>query len=152
MATYLYFVKESRVKIWGLTPSERIRRVLGDSVILTDHLDSLPEEARVLVFRGDFLFEDRLVKGLVKSKDTFLFVKRFGKKMFVSANVSAKDAKMAVKVLEGKEDSQFLKKFKVVSPETFFTGFHLKLRKFEPPFVLPVSKRKARELEDRLFD
>ncbi len=152
MATYLYFVKESRVKIWGLTPSERVKRVLGDGVTLTDNIDSLPEEARVLVLRGDFLFEDRLVKGLVESKDTFLFVKRFGKKIFVSANVSARDAKRAVKVLEGKEDVQFLKKFKVVSPDTFFTGFHKKLRKFEPPFVLPVSKRKARELEDRLFD
>ena len=150
--TYLLFTKESKVRIWGLTSPERIKRVLGDAVVCVDDLDSIPDEARVLIFRGDFLYEDRLVKSFVECADTLLYVKRFGKKIFVAANVMKKDALAALKVIEGKAEPSILKDIKIHSPKTVASGFHKHLRKFEPPFVLPVSKRKARELEDKLFD
>ena len=152
MDTCIYFIKKSRVTVWGLTPSQRVKKVLGDSVHYIENLDELPGNARVVIFRGDFLFEDRLVKAFLNMADTFLYVKRFGKKTFVAANVSAKDAREAVRILEGKENRLFLDRFKVHSPKTISSGFHKHLRKFEPPFVLPVSKRKKRELEDKLFD
>ncbi len=152
MQTYCLFIKESKVRIWGLTPSERVRKVLGKSVVFTKDLDTIPKQANVLILRGDFLFEDRLLKALPESPQTFLFARRHGKKIFVAANVPAKDAQRAIKILEGKMDKGFLEGFKIYSPETFSTGFYKFLKKFEPPFVLPVSKRKARELEDRLFD
>ncbi len=152
MNTYVYFVKESKIKIWGLTPSERIQKVLGDSVHYTNSIDNIPPKARVIIFRGDFLFEDRLIKAFLKIPDTFLYVKWLGKKTFVAANVAQKDAKEAAKILAGKDNETFLSRFQIHGPDTISSGFHKHLKKFEPPFILPVSKRKKRELEDKLFN
>ncbi|NPA94279.1 MAG: CDP-alcohol phosphatidyltransferase family protein [Thermodesulfobacteria bacterium] len=152
METCLYFVKKSPVRIWGLTPSERAKKVLDGAVRCIDDLSEVGKGQRVLILRGDYLFEDRLLKELVKREDVFLYVKRLGKKTFVAANVDGAAAKEAVKILEGRHDEAFLEGYSVHSPETIAAGFDANLKKFETPFVLPVSKRKARELEDRLFD
>ncbi len=152
METYLYFVQESHEKIWGLTPSERIKKVLGPRARQTTDLSEVPEGARVLIFRGDYIPEDRIVKYLAESSDTFLYVEDEGRRIVVAASASSRDAQAAAQVVEFRARPSILPGFKLYSPESLPVSFFQKLRKYETPFVLPVKEGQSRQIEDRIFD
>ena len=72
---------ESRsVRIWGLSPSERQRRLLdraGCQEIRTlDETDDAPTPngGSVVIVRSDAILDERLVQALVEADDTVLFV------------------------------------------------------------------------------
>ena len=66
MSLYLHISQQSPITIWGMSSGERIERLLGLSVIPVgeDSLAGLRPEDHVLLIRGDYLFDDRLIKHL----------------------------------------------------------------------------------------
>jgi len=152
MSLYLYFAKKSPVKIWGLTSQKRITKILNSKAETVSSLSHLEPKDQVLIFRADYLFEDRLVKYLATSPDIVLYIGERNKPIAVAAHVTGRQALKALKVIEGREDINLLKGARHYSLESISVSFHQKLRKFEPPFVLPISGKCAKELEQRLFD
>ena len=65
----VYIAGDCPVKIWGLTPRERIERVAaaaGTGRILNT-LDDLDDKDTVLILRGDYLHDDRLIHYLAET-------------------------------------------------------------------------------------
>ena len=154
MGLYIYFSHECPVQIWGLTSQQRIERVLkGVATSCTlEEVNTLSDGDSVLILRGDYLFDDRLVKYLAATPNIILHLNNGQQEVAVAVHVSAHHAQRALNVIERKEIADSLPEVQSQTLATMSLSFQEKLRKFEPPFVLPITADKQLELERRLFD
>ena len=153
MSVYLLFCQPCPVPIWGRTSRERIERILGDSVrpCTADQLTDLAADDTVLLFRGDYLFDDRLVSHLAATANILLQLDA-PPNPAVAAHVPAALAAEALALLDGAAADATLPGVERSTPNTVTLAFQKKLRKSEPPFVLPISAERRPALEQRLFD
>ena len=153
MSVYLLFCQPCPVPIWGRTSRERIERILGDSVrpCTADQLTDLAADDTVLLFRGDYLYDDRLVSHLAATANILLQLDA-PPGLAVAAHVPAALAAEALALLDGAAADATLPGVERSTPNTVTLAFQKKLRKSEPPFVLPISAERRPALEQRLFD
>ncbi len=154
MGLFIYFSHECPVKIWGLTSEDRIKRVLnGTGVSCTaEELSRLQESDSVLLLRADYLFDDRLVEHLAATPNTVLHLEEGSKEMAVAGNVPGHLALQTLEVIEKQTVADSTAGLTIQTLATISVSFQQKLRKFEPPFVLPITAEKKQALERRLFD
>ncbi|MCJ7830505.1 MAG: CDP-alcohol phosphatidyltransferase family protein [Desulfobacterales bacterium] len=153
MALSVCFVEESPVRIWGLTPRRRIERVLAAAGVHkgVEDLSALHDGDAALILRADYLIDDRLVKYLAATPDTILQIGEGRERITIAAHVPARSASQILGYIEEKTERLPMPGLQVQTPETLAVSFQEKLRKFDPPFVLPVSEGKRRDLERWLF-
>ena len=153
MSVYLLFCQPCPVPIWGRTSRERIERILGDSVRpgTADQLTDLAADDTVLLFRGDYLYDDRLVSHLAATANILLQLDA-PPNPAVAAHVPAALAAEALALVDGAAADATLPGVERSTPNTVTLAFQKKLRKSEPPFVLPISAERRPALEQRLFD
>lgn len=158
MSIYLHISHPSPVSIWGMTSGERIERLLGLSVIPVgqESLASLLPEDSVLLIRGDYLFDDRLIKHLGATPALLLQLDAPGQRI-VAAHVAAGQAMEALALLDADDTgvavpAAMLGDVQVSTPADISVHFQSKLRKSEAAFVLPITARSKAALEQRLFD
>ena len=153
MSVYLLFCQPCPVPIWGRTSRERIERILGDSVrpCTADQLTDLAADDTVLLFRGDYLYDDRLVSHLAATANILLQLDA-PPNPAVAAHVPAALAAEALALVDGAAADATLPGVEHSTPNTVTLAFQKKLRKSEPPFVLPISADRRPALEQRLFD
>ena len=153
MSVYLLFCQPCPVPIWGRTSRERIERILGDSVrpCTADQLTDLAADDTVLLFRGDYLYDDRLVSHLAATANILLQLDA-PPNPAVAAHVPAALAAEALALVDGAAADATLPGVEHSTPNTVTLAFQKKLRKSEPPFVLPISAERRPALEQRLFD
>ena len=154
MALYTYIHRECPVKIWGISSGQRIERVLktsGESTLIHD-LSVLKRDDSLLIFDGGYLFDDRLIRYLAATPNLILQLEAEGKRVAVAAHVSASLAGQALEVIGEISGTESLSGVKTQTLEALPISFQTKLRKSAPPFVLPISAEKARDLEQRLYD
>jgi phosphatidylglycerophosphate synthase len=154
MTIYAHFIEDSAVRIWGLTSRQRKTRVLrnlGITDIVEDVAD-IPNGSSVLMFRGDYLFDDRIIAYLVKTPRMLLTVSQGSAAVAVAAHVSSSQAADVREVIAGQTAAVISADLKNETLETLSVSFQQQLLKFEPPFVLPITAENARKLERRLFD
>ncbi|MBW2708158.1 MAG: CDP-alcohol phosphatidyltransferase family protein [Deltaproteobacteria bacterium] len=154
MTLYTYIHGESMERIWGLTSGQRIERVLKTFMESTrvDDLSVLKRNDSVLIFHGGRLFDDRLIQYLAETPNMILQLEEDGKKVAVAAHVSAGLAHQALEMIEETSGSESLVGVKTRTLETLPIAFQQGLRKSAPPFALPISAKKAGDLEQRLYD
>jgi len=154
MSLFIYFSHECPVKIWGLTSAKRIEKVLKGTGIksISGDLNTLQESDSVLILRGDYLFDDRLVKYLSTTPNIALMLEDDQREIAVAAHVPARLALQALAVIEEKALANSLTDIQLQTRDTISISFENVLRKFEPPFVLPITAEKKQDLERRLFD
>ncbi|MDX9841828.1 MAG: hypothetical protein RBS95_10240, partial [Desulfobulbus sp.] len=138
MSVYLLFCQPCPVPIWGRTSRERIERILGDSVrpCTADQLTDLAADDTVLLFRGDYLYDDRLVSHLADTPNILLQLDA-PPNAAVAAHVPAALAAEALALVDGAAADATLPGVERSTPNTVTLAFQKKLRKSEPPFVLP---------------
>lgn len=151
MSLFIYFSHTSPIKIWGLTSAERVERVLngvtGKGRI--EDLSSLQEADSVLILRGDYLFDDRLVKHLAATPNVIIRLEHERQQeCAVAAHVPAHLARQALAVIEGSAPADTLPGVRIELPATISASFEQNLHKFEPPFVLPITAEKNRTWND----
>ena len=154
MPLYTYIHRECPIRIWGISSGQRIERVLktaGEGNLVND-LSVLKSSDSVLIFDGGRLFDDRLIKYLAATPNLILQLESEGKKVAVAAHVSADLAYQALEVIGEISGDESLPGVKTQTLETLPISFQESLRKSAPPFVLPISAEKTRELERRLYD
>lgn len=140
--------------LWGLTSGQRIERVLQSSAktnMISD-LRMLNTDDSVLIFHGDYLFDDRLIPYLAKNANILLQIGAGSEKVIVAAHVPASCAKQALDVIDNKSGAESLSMIQPQTLETLPIAFQRSLRKSAPPFVLPISTENARDLEQWLYD
>ena len=152
MSTSVYIFHESPVKLWGLTSRERLERVLAKAGVHNFIFD--PGQAttdNVLLLRADYLYDDRVIQNLLESPDTILLTSKEGREITVAAQVKADLAPQVYCYLnDGKHDEAF-KSLRTVTPQTLTPAYQQRLRKFDPPFVLPITEQNRLGLEKHLF-
>ena len=149
MARYLYFVGKDRVKVWGLTVPERLKRLLGPETQEIESPENLRPEDEVFVFNVDYLLDDRVVKYLTSRKDFLLFKKEGRKLIPLAAHVTGKDLSKALSFFASGNLPQGLE---ARALGEISAAFFKQLRKFEPPFALKLTEENRAQVERRLYD
>ncbi len=154
MSLYAHFIHDSPVKLWGLTSHQRKLRVLRSAGVtdIADDLTIVPENTSVLLLRGDYLFDDRVIHYLVQTPDVLLKILQAATDTFVGAHVASRQAPEAIDIIEGTATTGSITGVRTETLETLSISFQQRLLKFEPPFVLPITPGAKRFLERRLFD
>jgi phosphatidylglycerophosphate synthase len=146
-------VGDSPVRLWGLAPAERIERQLRGMGVECRRggADGLPADAAVLVLRGDWMFDARVLRGLAASPRTLLQVDASGERVAVAAHVGAADAGAIANLLRGNSPSEPFEGVRTVTVDGLAEGFEAGLLKRDRPYVLPVTAERRAALEQLAF-
>jgi phosphatidylglycerophosphate synthase len=153
MIIHACIFEETPVRLWGLSSRERLKRTLK-----TMNIDSWIEDPSVaapgdtvLLLRGDHLYDARLIQSLIRNPGTVLQTEeKFGGKP-VAAHVTAQEAVAVRDFLRGEGARETLPGLAFETPQTLATTYLKKLRKIDPPYLLPIDAGDQRNLEKRLF-
>jgi phosphatidylglycerophosphate synthase len=142
----------SPVRMWGLTPAERLRRFLerrGVAVVTPDQVRGAAES--LVVIRGDHVYDDRVLNDLLAKSKIALRRTEDPRDPVVAAHVPADLAADAVRwVSSGAVDAG--PDLAVHSPRTLVTSTRPLLRKIQAPFAIAVTGENRRALEQFLYD
>ena len=153
MMLYAHILGEAPVRLWGLSSGQRIRRVLEGAGVteVVEDLGAVPDGGSVLILRGDYLFDNRVVNNLVKSPNVVLELPSAASRVAVAAHVPGGLRSQVTDVLRGTADTATLSGVRLETPESLSPSFHETLLKSDPPFVEPITQERRRVLEERLF-
>ena len=142
---------DSPLRLWGLTPAERlVRQLRAERISVSrDGLGSLKRGTAVLLFRGDCLYDARVIRGLAKACETLLEVDVDGRPIAVAAHVRFERAEDARKVLDGR--SSRAAGIATVGLVDIAKGYEAGLKKLDRPFVVPISEERRGALERLTF-
>ena len=154
MPLYVHIVGDNPYKVWGMTSRERTLRVLNQSGVrdIADDVASVPQNSSLLVLKDDYLFDERVINHLVETPDILVKIPQGPSEILVAAHVAGNKGNDACQAIGKNVIPPSLTDLKVDTPETLSLSFQRLLRKFEPPFVLPISAENVPVLERRLFD
>ena len=130
-------------KLPGLVPKQSIEFV--------DHLQQLPPEADVVLFRGDYLYDVRVLTSLIDAADTQLQVNEGDNRVTVAAHTTAAAAAHVMDHIRGNNQEQPVM-LGIETPDTLVPRTHIRLKKAHAAFVLPVNEENSRALERYLFE
>lgn len=144
----------SSVQLWGLDGAERLRRQLrtiGIERIVHDG-DTVTASASILLLRGDYVFDERTLRDLVKAPDTLLLAGASDRNLpVVAAHITAASLPQTRAILNGTAAPQTLPGATVQTPETLSSAYLNTLLKTAPPLLLPIRPERAAALERYLF-
>lgn len=144
---------DSPVRLWGLTPAERIKRQLRSEGVdsIREDVDALPPESTLLMLRGDCLYDDRVIRGLVGARRVLLEVDDAGDAFPVAARVEAADAHAVGDRLKGGRPSLAVRDLVTVTVAEVAQGFEKGLLKLDRPYVMRVTAERQAALEQLTF-
>lgn len=147
--SFLYVTGDNDIKVWGLTPRERIIRQVKQlpDVRLIDDVKKLEQNASVIVVDSGYVVETRALQGLLTRPNVVLRCSTNGK--FAAAHVSAANTALALSLLDGRK-ANTPAPLDVVSPSEL-DGFDKSLRRSAAPLVEPVTKERRDRLENTLY-
>lgn len=153
MTTHAHIFAETPVQLWGLSSRQRLERILRKANIHSwlDNPAAASGNDSILLLRGDYLYDERLLQNLAKKPGTVLQVDTEEGKKAVAAHIAASDAQRFLDSLDGNASGEALPFLSFESPQTLVTVYFHKLRKVEFPYLLPISEENKEELERRLF-
>ena len=166
MSCYIHIFDKTPIQLWGLSSSQRIRRELEwelsslkgkDSAIVSagpiefvDDLQQVPADGEVILFRGDYLYDVRIITNLIGAANTLLQVSEDGAGVTVAAHTGAATAAQVLEHIRG-NDQELPGKFNIETPDTLVPQTQIRLKKAHAAFVLPINKENSRDLERHLF-
>jgi phosphatidylglycerophosphate synthase len=155
--------RSSETQIWGLTTTERQRRLLaraGCETIRTLDANEQPGNApghSVMILRSDAILDERLVQGLYAARNTLLVAPRSADDGWggpVAAHVESARAAETVAALRcasrGEQPATPVD-LRVARADDLASGYAAALRKFDPPYIYSAVEGNIREIEDRIF-
>ncbi len=150
---YVQILNESSITLWGLTPRQRIRRVLKDvsASNFVDDVSAVADNHTILLLRGDYLYDDRLLNYLVETPARMLKIDGDKGPMVVAAHVEASQAQPMKEAMINSAPDPDIAGVQAETLETLSLSFQERLRKVEQPFVLAMTPQNRGDLERRLF-
>lgn len=149
MTVHAVLFAESPVQLWGLSSRQRLERILK-KMNITSVLDdpaAAPRGDSVLLLRGDYLYDERLIRGLIRKPATVLLA---GDRP-VAAHVGSDDAVRVRALLDGSANSAEFPALSFETAQILGTNHQITLRKIDVPYLLPITPENQRRLEQRLF-
>lgn len=147
MTICVHLVGSCNVPLWGLSSRERLERMLrkNPKARLCGPDEPLPQTGSVLLLREDYLYDPRVLRGLLDSPDVALQDPRDG---------TVVAARLAVEDLAGtpRLEGPAIERLRQVRPDTVASGLQAQLRKFDPPWVIRITGSEREQLEKSLFN
>ncbi|WP_330893079.1 CDP-alcohol phosphatidyltransferase family protein [Ramlibacter alkalitolerans] len=135
-------VGQSPLRIWGLTSEARLKRQLQRAGADAQGADA----DRVVLLRADWVYDEALVRGLAAAAGDVALCAEEG--TVVALAVAAADAEPASAALaQGRAPAGA----RALSPMQVADGYNDKLRKREPPYLLPLTADNLPAIERRTF-
>jgi phosphatidylglycerophosphate synthase len=153
MTIHALIFAETPVQLWGLSSRQRLERVLRKMNIDSwlDHPAAASAGDSILLLRGDYLYDERIIQNLVQKPGTVLRITEKGGWKAVAAHIAPHEALSVREFLDGKIGSENLPSLSLETPQTLVSTYQKKLRKIDPPYLLPITEENKRKLEQRLF-
>jgi len=153
MMPHAFIFAETPVRLWGLTNRQRLERILKRNRVTRWIGDpaNVSEEDSVLLLRGDYLYDERLIADLARKPETVLQTVAEDGLQPVAAHVTANDAGVVYAFLNGTGSREKLPALAFETSRTLTTTYQKKLRKIDPPYLLPLTETNRQALEKRLF-
>ena len=149
---YWSLCRESDIRLWGLTSRERLERMLHRIGLHAGWSDvqNVPAGSSVLITRGDFIFDERVLRSITKEENVILEMGQGQALVPVAAHV---EASLALSVVQSMEAGQFadISNLRRVTLEDLAGSFSNELRKADHPYVLPIREDNRALLEQHLF-
>jgi phosphatidylglycerophosphate synthase len=144
---------ENPVQLWGLSGRQRLERILRKMGVDSwlDHPPAVSAGGSILLLRGDYLYDERLIRNLIQKPGTVLQITAEGGKRAVAAHVLEQDARAARDLLDGNTSDEKPLSLSFETPRTLASTYVAQLRKVDPPYLLPITEEKKSQLEKRLF-
>lgn len=153
MNKYWYMIRNPGIRLWNLSSEDRLRRVLkglGFEYFLQD-IQALPSTGSILLVRGDYLFDERILQVLGNEQNVIFRVTRNNQSIPVAAHVQASLAPVVLDALTHKQASLLPEECRMMGLEDLSSGFSKRLKKSNAPYVLPIRSDNQGKLEELLF-
>ncbi len=150
----VYLFKPCPVRLWRLTSKERCRRVFAKHEIVNfiTNLKQLPKHHSIIMLREDYLYDDRVIDGLIQQPNSILTITRKDETIPVAAHVDHESARETLARLEKDElPPTDAAGPNLVGVAELTSAYMSRLRKFDQPFILPISAADQPLLEEHLF-
>ena len=157
----------SGVEIWGLSPQERLCRTLRaagipDGQIVVGTTPPVESKNTLLVFRSDYVFDERLVQALIEksiesSQAQSIALIDPGTSETTAPIVavitlgSQIDAIAALFLAETSLSVEQRKHMTCLAPSELVSAYSSALRKHDPPYLLPVRPESRTQIENHIF-
>lgn len=150
MTIYAHIVGASHERLWGLTPVQRLQRALGRlaRVRLVSEPAQIPADAEILLLRGDYVYDGRVLQGLVDNGDVVL---RDGGGTPVAVRARGKRIADLIEAFRRTGGDEAFAGLRAGSLAEIASGLQTRLRKLDPPWAWQVRADNRRDLEKALF-
>jgi hypothetical protein len=120
MSVCVLIFKETPVRLWGLSPRQRLKRMLEHAGItnVVEDVGAVPPEGSVLLLRGDYLYDDRVINAMVETSNVLLVDPSGQRPMAVAAHVPSGLALKARDALSGPAFTSVIPGVRSESPQT----------------------------------
>lgn len=148
--------QQADLTVWGLSSTERLRRALRAAGVPDEHIGSGPAPQvhpgtdTLVIFRADYVFDDRLIRTMLTAKDTVLFASQ----TIVAVHVTTSQLPKALRLLrdnilqapEGQHPE-----LRRATPADLVSAYTATLRKTDLPYLFRVRLENLAEIESRIF-
>jgi phosphatidylglycerophosphate synthase len=121
------------------------------SVRCLDQLEGLPEDGSVLLVRGDYLFDNRILHRLCEVENTALRLTDRPGEPLVAARVENVMADQVLAAFDGGVGLDEALNIKLIEADELVSPVQAELRKFEPARIYPLTQENRGTLERHLF-
>ncbi len=154
MSVYAYIVNDPNVRLWNLTSRTRYQRILNRMGVknFLDNVNELPSNNSLLILRGDYLYDERVLSFLLKQTNVVLEIETgtgVGLLPVVAHVESALASAMCYDIQQ--ERTRKIVNLQSVTLRDLSISFSNELRKSDHPFVFPIREDNRVGLEEHLF-
>ena len=142
MGVCAHIVGETPVPLWGLSSHEWYRRMLKHAgmTVMVEDVSSVAPGDSVLIIRGDYLFDGRVLHSLANSLNVMLEASAGPTRQIVAAHVPANLARQTSTILSGGKLSDTLPGVRIEKIEDRSASFNENLRKSQPLLWNPSDR------------
>ena len=150
------------VSVWGLSARERLRRGLERAG--AEAIDELtrdappppPQPGTCVLIRGDYFYDERLISGLLGTRNVVLVSQVPGEEdaVTLAASVDGSQLAAAIDMVRGGEPAPKEATgagLRSVAPLDLAPAYNPALRKHDPPFIYRARAEEVRQIENRIF-
>jgi phosphatidylglycerophosphate synthase len=154
MDVFAYIYGGNNTKIWGLTPKERMERILKHSgkIEIIDDVSSIPATtSRVLILNCRYILDERIIPFIIENSNIAI-VSNSNTRDIIAINIDSNMFNEAIKAINREIDIKEIKGIKLKSITEITTqAFQKKLSKVERPFVLDSEQDDPTYITNKLY-
>ncbi|MDY6821922.1 MAG: CDP-alcohol phosphatidyltransferase family protein [Deferribacterota bacterium] len=149
-----YIINGLDINIWGLTPYERIAKVLEKKkdIQLIKKLDSLKDDDEIVLFNGDYIFDERIIDYIINNKNICIKTKESRNEHIVAIHGVGINAKNYYYSIKENDIKHLPDNIKIIDLKDIITNtFRTSLRKVDRPYLLNVKNTPRKYIENKIY-